>query len=88
MKAAGVACGINNYSISNGNVQVYRFDFGALTPPDIKKITEFEEVCKEYTNKKKLEEIVKQTKTSGAKEFDINKQIEKIVNEHPYDKNM
>ena len=34
------------------------------------------EVCKEYTNKKKLEEIAKQTKTSGAKEFDINKQIE------------
>ena len=34
------------------------------------------EVCKEYTNKKKLEEIAKQTKTSGAKEIDINKQIE------------
>ena len=34
------------------------------------------EVCKEYTNKKKLEEIAKQTKTRGAKEFDINKQIE------------
>ena len=34
------------------------------------------EVCKEYTNKKKLEEIAKQTKTKQAKEFDINKQIE------------
>lgn len=34
------------------------------------------EVCKEYTNKKKLEEIAKQTKTRQAKEFDINKQIE------------
>ena len=34
------------------------------------------EVCREYTNKKNLEEIAKQTKTSGAKEFDINKQIE------------
>ena len=34
------------------------------------------EVCKEYTNKKKLEEIAKQTKTKQAKEIDINKQIE------------
>lgn len=34
------------------------------------------EVCKEYSNKKKLEEIAKQTKTRQAKEFDINKQIE------------
>lgn len=34
------------------------------------------EVCKEYTNKKKLEEIAKQTKTKQVKEFDINKQIE------------
>ena len=33
-------------------------------------------VCKEYTNKKKLEEIAKQAKTRQAKEFDINKQIE------------
>lgn len=43
---------INNYSISNGNVQVYRFDFGALTPPDIKKITElYENVSEEIYQK-------------------------------------
>ena len=34
------------------------------------------EVCKEYTNTKKLEEIAKQTKTKQCKEFDIKKQIE------------
>lgn len=34
------------------------------------------EVCKEYTNKKKLEEIAKQAKKKEAKELDINKQIE------------
>lgn len=34
------------------------------------------EVCKEYTNTKKLEEIAKQTKTKQAQEFDIKKQIE------------
>ena len=34
------------------------------------------EVCKEYTNTKKLEEIAKQTKTKQSKEIDIKKQIE------------
>ena len=34
------------------------------------------EVCKEYTNTKKLEEIAKQTKTKQCKEFDTKKQIE------------
>lgn len=34
------------------------------------------EVCKEYTNKKKLEEIAKQTKSKQNKGFDIKKQIE------------
>lgn len=29
------------------------------------------EVCKEYTNTKKLEEIAKQTKTKQSKEIDI-----------------
>lgn len=34
------------------------------------------EVCREYTNKKQLEEIAKQAKKREAKELDINKQIE------------
>ena len=34
------------------------------------------EVCKEYKNKKKLEEIAKQTKSKQAQEFDIKKQID------------
>lgn len=34
------------------------------------------EVCKEYTNKKKLEEIAKQTKTKQAQEIDRKNQIE------------
>src|SRR5699024_1750708 len=34
------------------------------------------EVCKEYTNTKKLEEIAKQTKTKQCKEVNIKKQIE------------
>ena len=33
------------------------------------------EVCKEYKNKKKLEEIAKQTKSKQIQEFDIKKQI-------------
>ena len=33
------------------------------------------EVCKEYKNKKKLEEIAKQTKSKQTREFDIKKQI-------------
>ena len=33
------------------------------------------EVCKEYTNKKKLEEIAKQTKSKQSQEFDIKSQI-------------
>ena len=33
-------------------------------------------VCKEYKNKKKLEEIVKQTKSKQTQEFDIKKQID------------
>ena len=34
------------------------------------------EVCKEYKNKKKLEEIAKQTKSKQTQEFDIKKQID------------
>ena len=34
------------------------------------------EVCKEYTNTKKLEEIAKQTKSKQTQEFDIKKQID------------
>ena len=34
------------------------------------------EVCKEYKNKKKLEEIAKQTKSKKTQEFDIKKQID------------
>ena len=34
------------------------------------------EVCKEYTNKRKLEEIAKQTKAKESQEFDIKKQVE------------
>lgn len=34
------------------------------------------EVCKEYKNKKKLEEIAKQTKSKQIQEFDIKKQID------------
>ena len=34
------------------------------------------EVCKEYKNKKKLEEIAKQTKSKQTREFDIKKQID------------
>ena len=34
------------------------------------------EVCKEYKNKKKLEEIAKKTKSKQTQEFDIKKQID------------
>lgn len=34
------------------------------------------QVCKEYKNKKKLEEIAKQTKSNESQEFDIKKQID------------
>ena len=34
------------------------------------------QVCKEYKNKKKLEEIAKQTKSKQTQEFDIKKQID------------
>ena len=34
------------------------------------------EVCKEYKNRKKLEEIAKQTKSKKTQEFDIQKQID------------
>lgn len=34
------------------------------------------QVCKEYKNKKKLEEIARQTKSKQTQEFDIKKQID------------
>ena len=36
------------------------------------------EVCREYKNKKKLEEIAKQTKSKQTREFDIKKQIDSL----------
>lgn len=43
---------------------------------ELQMLEVLKQVCKEYTNKKKLEEIAKQTKTSKSKQFDINEQIE------------
>ena len=38
------------------------------------------DICKEYKNKKKLEEIAKQTKSKQTQEFDIKKQIDSFRN--------